>query len=131
MWRPTSLLRGTTRETATSSRPPGVDNAPLHALANGVDGPDGVYLYSPTGGFPTATNQSTNYWVDVVFNNSLGYSIVGTITGPGAAGATVSLTGASTATTTADAQGNYSFNASGKRFLYRDAKQRRIRVHGG
>ena len=33
----------------------GVDNPPLHALADGVDGPDGVYLYSPTGGFPTAT----------------------------------------------------------------------------
>jgi hypothetical protein len=47
----------------------GVDNPPLHALANGVDGPDGVYLYtaSPSGGFPTATFNSTNYWVDVVY----------------------------------------------------------------
>src|SRR5271166_642383 len=88
----------------------GVDNPPLHALANGVAGPDGVYLYSPTGGFPTATNQASNYWVDVVYNNGLGYSIVGTLTGPGAAGATVGLTGASTATTTADGSGNYSFN---------------------
>ena len=35
---------------------------------------------------------------------------MGTISGPGAAGATVSLTGASTATTTADASGNYSFS---------------------
>ena len=88
----------------------GVDNPPLHALANGLDGPDGVYLYTPTGGFPTATNQASNYWVDVVYNNGLGYSIVGTLTGPGAAGATVSLTGAFTATTTADSSGNYSFN---------------------
>ena len=96
---------------ANSFATAGVDNPPLHALANGVDGPNGVYLYSPTGGFPTATNQSTNYWVDVVFNNSLGYSIVGTITGPGAAGATVGLTGASTATTTADALGHYSFSS--------------------
>jgi Domain of unknown function (DUF4082)/Bacterial Ig domain/Carboxypeptidase regulatory-like domain len=88
----------------------GVDNPPLHALANGVDGPNGIYLYTTTGGFPTATLQATNYWVDVVFNTGQGYSIVGTITGPGSAGATVTLTGASTATTTTDASGNYSFN---------------------
>ena len=87
----------------------GVDAPPLHALANGVDGPDGVYLYTQTGGFPTSTNQASNYWVDIVYNNGLGYSIVGTISGPGGAGATVNLTGASTATTTADGSGNYSF----------------------
>jgi len=45
----------------------GVDNPPLHALANGVDGPNGVYLYGPSGGFPNASFQSTNYWVDVVY----------------------------------------------------------------
>ena len=44
----------------------GVDNAPLHALAAGVDGPNGVYAYGSSA-FPT--NGSThNYWVDVVFN---------------------------------------------------------------
>ena len=40
----------------------------------------------------------------------LTYAISGTISGPGGAGATVSLTGASTATTTADGSGNYSFS---------------------
>jgi hypothetical protein len=44
----------------------GIDNAPLHALANGVDGSNGVYLYS-SGGFPTNTYQATNYWVDIVY----------------------------------------------------------------
>ncbi len=88
----------------------GVDNPPLHALANGVDGPNGVYLYTAIGGFPTSTLLSTNYWVDVVYNTGHGYSIVGTLTGPGAAGATVSLTGTSTSTTTADASGHYSFS---------------------
>jgi len=88
----------------------GVDNAPLHALPNGLDGPNGVYLSTQTGGFPTATNQSSNYWVDVIYSNSRGYSIIGTISGPGAAGATVNLTGPSTATTTSDASGNFSFN---------------------
>ncbi len=43
-----------------------VDNPPLHALKDGVDGDNGVYLYSPTSGFPTSTFQSANYWVDVV-----------------------------------------------------------------
>src|SRR5262249_3804755 len=44
----------------------GVDQWPLHALADGVDGPSGVYLYG-TGGFPTQTYLAANYWVDVVF----------------------------------------------------------------
>lgn len=43
----------------------GADNAPLHALTDGTDGGNGVYLYG--GGFPVNTYQSTNYWVDVVF----------------------------------------------------------------
>jgi hypothetical protein len=45
----------------------GIDNPPLHALANGVDGSDGVYLYSSTPGFPANTYKSTNYWVDIVY----------------------------------------------------------------
>jgi hypothetical protein len=44
----------------------GVDNGPLHALANGVDGSNGVYKYGS--GFPTSSYNSSNYWVDVVFN---------------------------------------------------------------
>jgi hypothetical protein len=45
----------------------GVDRPPLHALANGVSGPNGVYLYSGSGGFPTSSYQSTNYWVDIEY----------------------------------------------------------------
>jgi N,N-dimethylformamidase beta subunit-like, C-terminal/Domain of unknown function (DUF4082)/Bacterial Ig-like domain/Bacterial Ig domain len=48
----------------------GVDNGPLHALSNGSAGGNGVYLYGATGGFPTNSFASSNYWVDVVFNNS-------------------------------------------------------------
>ena len=48
----------------------GVDNPPLHALRDGVDGPNGVYIYSGTSAFPTQTFQSENYWVDVVFETS-------------------------------------------------------------
>jgi WD40 repeat protein len=44
----------------------GVDNAPLHALRDGVSGGDGVYTYGASA-FPNQTFQSANYWVDVVF----------------------------------------------------------------
>jgi hypothetical protein len=44
----------------------GVDNGYLHALKNGLDGANGVYLYG-AGGFPTKTFSAANYWVDVVF----------------------------------------------------------------
>ena len=45
----------------------GVTNGPLTALANGVDGGNGVYLYGSSSGFPNQTWNSSNYWVDVVF----------------------------------------------------------------
>jgi hypothetical protein len=48
----------------------GVDNGPLHALSNGFANGNGVFHYGPTGGFPSDTFQSGNYWVDVVFNDS-------------------------------------------------------------
>ncbi|UZX05187.1 DUF4082 domain-containing protein [Arthrobacter sp. CDRTa11] len=45
------------------------DNPPLHGLASGVDGANGVYRYGSTG-FPTDSFKNTNYWVDVVFSRS-------------------------------------------------------------
>jgi hypothetical protein len=45
----------------------GVDNPPLHALANGTDGPDGVYVYSAGSAFPSNASSASNYWVDVVY----------------------------------------------------------------
>ena len=45
-----------------------MDNPPLHALADGVDGPNGVFQYGPTSAFPLTSYNSSNYWVDVVFN---------------------------------------------------------------
>ncbi len=47
-----------------------VSSAPLRALADGEDGPNGVFLYG-SGGFPTDTWNAGNYWVDVVFNTSV------------------------------------------------------------
>ena len=45
----------------------GVDNPPLHALANGVSGGNGVYAYGSSSAFPNQTWKAANYWVDVVF----------------------------------------------------------------
>ena len=50
----------------------GVDNAPLHALADGVDGANGTYVYGTGNSFPGNSYRSTNYWVDVVFATSTG-----------------------------------------------------------
>jgi Domain of unknown function (DUF4082)/Bacterial Ig domain/Fibronectin type III domain len=47
----------------------GQDRAPLHAPANGVAGPNGVYREGASA-FPTNT-VSSNYWVDVVFADDL------------------------------------------------------------
>jgi len=45
----------------------GVDNGPLHALKEGVNGANGVFAYGATSAFPASSYKSSNYWVDVVF----------------------------------------------------------------
>ena len=49
-----------------------VVNGPLRALANGEDGPNGLYRYSSTSVFPNNSYNSSNYWVDVVFSTTGG-----------------------------------------------------------
>jgi hypothetical protein len=46
----------------------GVDNPPLHGLANGVDGSNGIFTYGPSSAFPSSTYNGGNYWVDVVIS---------------------------------------------------------------
>jgi hypothetical protein len=46
----------------------GVDNPPLHALKDGVDGSNGSF--SDTGGWFNQTYRSSNYWVDVIFDDT-------------------------------------------------------------
>ena len=86
----------------------GVNSPPLHALQSGIDGGNGVYVYTTSGAYPTGSYQATNYWVDIVYA-AQPYTISGTIAGGGGPGATVALSGTSQATTTADVNGNYSF----------------------
>ncbi|PYR93364.1 MAG: hypothetical protein DMF84_10265 [Acidobacteria bacterium] len=47
-----------------------VDNPPLHALRDGVDGANGVYVYTGSSAFPNQTFNSENYWADVVFTTT-------------------------------------------------------------
>ncbi|MBC8074695.1 MAG: Ig-like domain-containing protein, partial [Chloroflexales bacterium] len=47
------------------------DNPPLRALAKGESGPNGVYKAGASG-FPDQTFNASNYWVDVVFNTTVG-----------------------------------------------------------
>jgi len=44
----------------------GVDNGPLHGLAAGVSGGNGVFRYGGVA-FPASSFNSSNYWVDVLF----------------------------------------------------------------
>ncbi len=56
----------------------GVTSGPIHALSNaeafdldgGTINGNGLYLDKTGGGFPTNTYAGTNYWVDVVFNDT-------------------------------------------------------------
>src|SRR5579859_8098837 len=44
-----------------------IDVPPLHALADGASGPNGVYAYGAASSFPTNGWEASNYWVDVDF----------------------------------------------------------------
>ena len=73
-----------------------VTNGPLTALANGADGPNGVYRYDSTG-FPTQAFAASNYWVDVVYttdtpNDTTKPTVTARTPAPGATGVAVSST---------------------------------------
>jgi hypothetical protein len=50
----------------------GVDNPPLRALSNSESGGNGLYRYGSSSTFPNQNGYSTNYWVDVELQESLG-----------------------------------------------------------
>ncbi len=53
----------------------GVNNPPLHVPQDGVDGPNGVYLFGSTAQFPTSDGLGENYWADVVFSTVAGAGV--------------------------------------------------------
>ena len=60
----------------------GVDNPPLHLLAEGVSGHNGIYSYGASSVFPTSTWKSANYWVDVAFTTSATQTLVSIAVSP-------------------------------------------------
>lgn len=50
----------------------GIDRGVLHLLQDGVSGSNGLYVYSASSAFPTQSYNSSNYWVDVVFDDDAG-----------------------------------------------------------
>ncbi|WP_414542655.1 N,N-dimethylformamidase beta subunit family domain-containing protein [Nostoc sp. CCY0012] len=64
----------------------GVDSYPLYALRNGESGGNGVYAYNANPTFPTSTYNSSNYWVDVVFNTNVGLAVTTTTPNANATG---------------------------------------------
>jgi hypothetical protein len=59
------------------------DNPPLHFLADGIAGGNGVYAYGASSTFPSNSYRGSNYWVDVVFTS--GPPTITTTTVPDAA----------------------------------------------
>ena len=99
----------------------GADNPPLHALATGVSGPDGVYHYGTGGGFPTSDGSGTNYWVDVLFNPS------SASTGPVVTGESPTPNATSVSTgTTVTATFNESVTASSISFVLKDSSNNTV-----
>ena len=48
----------------------GMDSPPLHALADGVSGVNGVYAYNSSSKFPNLGWNQSNYWVDALFSTT-------------------------------------------------------------
>lgn len=73
----------------------GVTNGPLTALQSGIDGLNGVYVYGASA-FPTNSFQSSNYWVDVVFqtdaSDTFPPAVTAQVPSPGAASVSTTTT---------------------------------------
>lgn len=59
----------------------GFESGPINLLRDGVSGGNGVYVYSSSSQFPTASYNASNYWVDVVFESSYSDTTAPTVTG--------------------------------------------------
>jgi hypothetical protein len=68
----------------------GVDNPPLHALANSISA-NAVYNYGASSAFPQSTYFASNYWVDVAFVPNAAAPPAVTFTSPANAATFVSL----------------------------------------
>ena len=92
----------------------GFSNPPLQALSNSQGAGNGVYRYGTGSAFPNQTWNSTNYWVDVVFKETLEPDTtpptVSSVSPP--AGATSVATGTAVSATFSEAMAPASINSS-------------------
>jgi VCBS repeat-containing protein len=63
----------------------GVDSGVLHALSSPAAGGNGVFL-GGSSGFPTSSFNSSNYWVDVVFNQTVALTVTAKTPAPDSTG---------------------------------------------
>jgi uncharacterized repeat protein (TIGR02543 family) len=84
-WSPSGDYVGTNNGFAAT-----VGSGYVHGLADGTDGPNGVYGYAPASAFPTQTYLASNYWADVVFEDTFADTtppdVIARVPGPGANG---------------------------------------------
>ena len=66
----------------------GIDSGVLHALSNAAAGGNGVFRVGSSG-FPDSSFNSANYWVDVVFTNTLAPTVTARTPAPGSTGVNV------------------------------------------
>ncbi len=78
----------------------GVDAGPVNLLQDGISGGNGVYSYSGTSTFPTSTWNSSNYWVDVVFSQTVVDTTPPTVTATTPADSSFDVSTATTVTAT-------------------------------
>jgi hypothetical protein len=84
-----------------------VTNGPLHALASGATGGNGVYAYGASVTFPKESFNASNYWVDVLFAPPAPPAVPGQPTGVTATGAAGTATISWTAPSSGGAPTSY------------------------
>ena len=93
----------------------GLPNGPLYFLSDGESGGNGVYVYSLGGQMPSNSYQSSNYWVDVVFETQPSGNLAPVLSNPGAQSGTagVAIVPLQLQATDGNAGDTLTFSASG------------------
>ena len=108
----------------------GVDNPPLHALADGVDGADGVYLYSADRGVPDGHAPGDKLLGGCRLQQQLGLQHCGNHHWSWGGRSHGQLDRSVDGNDHGRRFGQLQLQRIGQRFLHCDAEQCRIRVHG-
>jgi hypothetical protein len=75
-------------------------NGYLHAPADGANGGNGLFTYQAGGGFPTSSYNASNYWVDVLFDQTTTDTTPPTVSGVSPADGSIGVLPSATPTVT-------------------------------